>query len=1030
MCTRDELLRGTIKKLSKEWKWAKFDRIPCYNGAMLRLHLSLLGAFQAKLNDEPISRFEYDKVRVLLAYLAVESDRPHRRDALTGLFWPEQTDKRARHSLSQALLKLRQVLGDANNQTPFILADRSAIQLNPDADVSLDADEFEEALAFCATHKHPYAETCSDCMTQRRTAVSLYRGDFLEGFSLGDSPAFDDWLALNRERLHRLTIDALFDLTQYHEWRGELNEAREYGQRQAALEPWREEAHRQLMRLLAHSGRRSAAVAQYERCRQILAEELGIEPAPETTRLVERIRAAENGRSPQLPAQSTPFIGRKREVAELNGMLSHPDNHLIMIVGPGGMGKTRLALQVAARKADSFLDGVCFAPLTAVETVDFLVTAVAQALEFRFADKTDPEPQLVDYLRDKEMLLILDNFEQALAGAKLVADILACAPGIKILVTSRVRLNLSWETIFELDGLAWPDREQAADGERFSAARLFIASAQRSHRSFAFMPAEAPHIQRICQLVGGMPLAIELAASWIRVMSCREIASEIERGIDFLATAVGDRSPRHRSIRAVFDHSWQLLSSSERKLFRSLSVFRGGFIREAAAQITGAAPRDLAALVDKSLLRRDTDGRFSSHGLLQQYGAEKLAQRPAEARRAYIEHSRYFALFLNRQTERLQDANQKQALAVVNREIDNVQAAWDWLAQQQDGHYLNLCLEALGLFYDRQGWLAAGRRAFETAVARMTAAAQTEDTTLLLARLSIRLARFESEQADFESARERLIETIPILRNRAESNDLALTLRYLGNVEGSLGAYETAVNAFQESLNIYKSSTNKIGEAAALKRLTTMYGNLGRLETARKNYQEGLTISREIQDLSGEGASRHGLGHIAYDLGDYVEAATCFQRSLEIAQDSGTPWEIARTVNLLGNVHYAQGDYPAAEHCYRQSMQIRRELGARSGIASAANNLGIVAFARGELAATGKHYRHSLSIAREIGNKRAVAITLNNLGELASATADYQQSLTYHLESLQDFQAIGQMRGQMYALNFLGGVSLALGLDE
>jgi predicted ATPase/DNA-binding SARP family transcriptional activator len=993
----------------------------------MKRHLSLLllGTFAAKLNEQPIIHFEYDKVRALLAYLAIE-DRPHRRDALTGLLWPAQTDKKARHSLSQALLILRRALGDPKADVPFILADRNIVQFNPDANLWLDLLEFENALATCATHKHPYPETCTDCTTRRQQAVSYYRGEFLEGFSLGDSPAFDEWLVLKRERMHRLAIDALHHLTRYHEWRGELDEAREYGRRQVTLEPWREEAHRQLMRLLAHSGQRSAALNQYEICRRILAEELGVEPSAETNQLYKRIRAAGSSPRHNLPLQSTPFVGRQQEVAELNGTLAHPDCRLLTVVGAGGMGKTRLALQVAERKKEAFLDGVYFVPLAALETADWLVTAVANALKFRFTDQGNSTTQLIDYLRGKEMLLLLDNFEHLPAGAGFVTDILEQAPGVKLLITSRARLNLSWEIVYQLGGLPVSDSKQADVMEMPGAVCLFVQSAQRAHREFEFRSQVASHIQRVCQLVEGMPLAIELAASWVRVMSCGDIVAEIERGLDFLETTAGDILPRHSSIRAVFDHSWQLLSSHEQKVLCRLSVFRGGFSREAAIGVAGASLPDLASLVDKSLLRRDANGRYDVHELLRQYAAEKQAAQVEETYQVRDDHSRYFAGFLERQASDLSGAHQMKSLAKMAQEVDNVQAAWNWLLQQSNHPLIEKCLEPLFQFYERKSWLAEGRRAFATAVNSLAQSEQLIDKELLLARLATRLARFQSHQSDFEQAKKRLDESIPVLRRQAGSADLALALRFLGDVQASLGRYETAVSHFQESLDIYKRIGDQSGIAITLNRLGATLHNLGQFVAAKQKYEESLSISTSVQDSLTEGASWHGLGHIASDLGETGEAETCFQKSLEIARESGSQWRIASTLNILGNVHYAKGNYNEAERCYRQSLTIRQDLGARSGIAAASNNLGIVAFARGEYSEAGERYRESLAIARKIKNKRAIAIALNNLGELALAGGEHQAALTHYQESLAISQEIGQMRGVIYSLNFLGSVSLAL----
>jgi predicted ATPase/DNA-binding SARP family transcriptional activator len=344
---------------------------------MTRLTLSLLGSFQVILDGEPITEFESDKVRALLAYLAVESGRSHRRESLAGLLWPERPERAARHNLSQALLNLRRAIGDYDATPPFLLITRDTIQLNTNSDYWLDTAPFTALLAACEEHPHYRLQACNPCMDRLQQAVVLYRGSFLQGFSLGDSASFEEWSVLERERLHRLAMAALRHLADCHEQRGEIQQALQYAWRQVELDPWREEAHQQLMRLLALNGRRSEALAQYGTCRRVLAEELGIEPAGKTTRLYERIRDGElevlvpsHARllepSPHPPAfldqeapiemESPVFVARERELAQLNGYL-HPalagQGRIVFVTGEAGSGKTALVQEFARRAQDA-----------------------------------------------------------------------------------------------------------------------------------------------------------------------------------------------------------------------------------------------------------------------------------------------------------------------------------------------------------------------------------------------------------------------------------------------------------------------------------------------------------------------------------------------------------------------------------------------------------------------------------------------------------------------------------------------------
>jgi DNA-binding SARP family transcriptional activator len=437
---------------------------------MARLMLVLLGPLQVTSHGQPLRGLAYDKVRALLAYLAVEAERPHRREALTGLLWPDQPERKARHSLRQALVTLRQALGDQTAMAPFLLISHETVQFNRDGDCKLDVATFTALLAACNTHAHRQIEACPSCAQRLAQAITLYRGDFLEQFFLRDSAPFEEWALLRRERLHQQALQVLTDLASYHERRGEYAHMQRYALRQIELEPWNEAAHRHIMRALVLSGERGAALAQYERCRRILADELGVEPEEATTALYQRIRdgtaaqamkrAEESRAAPiyNLPAPPTPLIGRHDELAALAALLCDPACRLVTIVGPPGIGKTRLSLAVASNLRGEFEDGVAFVALAPIDDPNLVAATIAQPLEVKERANRPLVQSLKDELRDRHLLLILDNFEQVVDAAPLVGELLTAAPALTVLVTSRIPLHLAGEHEYAVPPLALPDR--------------------------------------------------------------------------------------------------------------------------------------------------------------------------------------------------------------------------------------------------------------------------------------------------------------------------------------------------------------------------------------------------------------------------------------------------------------------------------------------------------------------------------------------------------------------------------------------
>jgi predicted ATPase len=578
--------------------------------------------------------------------------------------------------------------------------------------VWVDVEQFQQCLRACQHHDHPAAAHCDACLEALTAAVALYRGDFLAGFTLSDCPAFDEWQFFQAESLRRDLADALTKLVQLHRQRGAYEAAIHAARRWLLLDPLYEPVHRELMQLYAWAGQNAAAVRQYHECQRLLDEELGVEPESATTALMEAIRmrrfpdttrakeqvmeAAVRGkridvplprdavthapaqsqsqslgdasfvtcaRRHNLPAQSTPFVGREQDLTMILDRLQDPACRLLTLVGPGGIGKTRLALQAAQLLVDRppatspFADGIYFVPLTAVSTPDGAVVAIAEALALSFSGTAALRQQLLASFGTQQMLLVLDNYEQLLApdvhseSTALITDLLAVAPGLKVLLTTRVALNVREEWFHQVGGLAFPNAKMTPhaaavdDRASYDAIRFFDQCARRVQSNFSLVDKEA-HVVRFCRLIEGMPLAIELAAAWLKVLTVEQIVDELAHSLDILTTRYQNVAARHRSMRLVLEQSWALLDPDEQNVLKRLAILRGGFRQAAAAQVAGASLPLLARLTEKALIRMDPSGRYQMHELLRQFAEEKLSADEQMLQTAQAQHHRYYLDFL------------------------------------------------------------------------------------------------------------------------------------------------------------------------------------------------------------------------------------------------------------------------------------------------------------------------------------------------------------------------------------------------
>jgi predicted ATPase/class 3 adenylate cyclase/Tfp pilus assembly protein PilF len=714
-----------------------------------------------------------------------------------------------------------------------------------------------------------------------------------------------------------------------------------------------------------------------------------------------------SSRPNNLPPQSTPFIGREEELAKILAYLDDPACRLLTLLGPGGIGKTRLALQAAAQLIDAFQYGVYAVFLAPLSSADLIIPTIADALRFTFYSREDPKTQMINYLREKQLLLVLDNFEHVTAGAGLLAELLPSAPQVKLLVTSRTRLNLQGERLLDIHGMKFPQNGQTNGIEDHAAVRLFLQGARRVGAHLDWTQ-EQPHVVRICQLVCGVPLAIELAAAWTRALPCTEIAQEIQQSLDFLETSMADLPERHRSLRGAFEYSWKLLSEPERDAFSKLSVFRGGFTRSAAQRVTGASLLLLSALIDKSLLYRNASEHYEVHELLRQYGEERLKRDPQVYERTRDRHCAYYSEALQSLEGALKGAERKAALEKIQPEIDNVRAAWNWAVAHGPEGAIEKSLQSLYCFYELRSRYFEGQAAFEEAIAprrkRQTLGSPAEPNPLL-AKLLARQGGFCCSLGLHEQAKQLLEESLALCSRGGAREELAFILLNLGVVHLRFGEYQRAREFAHESLVICRAAGDPRGIADALNTLGNIGWQLGEYAQAKRFYQEGLAIRKETGDLWGLGGSLNNLGIIADQLGEYAEAKRLLTESLALSRQIGDRRLTGESLNNLGLTAEHLGELVEAKEFYQESLAIKREIGDRWSIGRSLNNLGEVTMRLGEYGEARRLLEESLAIKREVGDRRGYAWSLCQLsyalaalGDGATAKAHLRQALAVAVE--------------------------------
>ena len=897
------------------------------------------------------------KALALLVYLVTEADHPHPREALLGLLWPERSTAAAQNNLRVTCSQLQKSLEKAQaDAPPYLISNRLDLQFNPLSRYELDVTLFRNLIEACRTHAHPgQPEDCAECAARLAQAVKQVRGPFLDGFSLPDCPAFDEWLFFQRERLHRQITAALEQLADFHERAGNEAEAETYVRRLLELDPLREQAHLQLMRLLAGVGQRSAALAQFEICRRLLADELGVAPAPETTLLAEQIRvlaaAQNNAPAHNLPPSFTRFIGRAQEQSRLKDLLAVKRARVVTLAGPGGVGKTRLALQVAHHMASHFPNGTWLVELAGTHNALAVPAEITAVLGIIPESGRPLENILEDFLRDKSLLLILDNCEHLIeACAQLVKALSGAAPGLVTLVTSRIPLHLEGEQVVRLDSLSTPQLKPLETISAFNALQhdgiqLFASRASHALMSFSITNSNATAVAQICQQLDGMPLAIELAAARVSFLPVEDIARRLDQRFRWRSAHAVGKLSRQQTLWAMIDWSHDLLDDQARVLFNRLSVFAGGWDLAAAEAICSeqeACADTLGQLVDQSLVIFGYDPenkRYRMHETIRQFAREQL-HASGEEPVVLEKHARFYEQMIRKAVEKTGEISQSDTLRQLGGDHDNLWAALAWTLDHNQDLALQMVAN-LGTelkFWELGGFFQEGRLWLTRILEATSGTVSTPRAKALLA------------AAELSSA----------------ISDLA---------------YGQACAS--ESWQIFHQLGDRCGEVdahLAAAELATFQGTFADFATL---VEETMAIAGEIGYTTGLAKGGWLLGTLAFLNKQYEQAIQHLVRSTTFWRELDQPYELAAAINTLAASLMENHQYADAREILQEAVEINRSLGYQRGVAHALQNLGEVAIELKEYPRAKELLQESLSIRRNLGLRRGYAYSFESLAYLA-----------------------------------------------
>lgn len=1011
--------------------------------------VELFGGIKAIVSGRVVARFRTEKTALLLAYCAYFLGREHPRETLIEMLWPDSDPDQARNSLSKAVSSLRNQLEPAGIEPGTVLqADRRTVGLNPDF-ATCDAHRFARLIEAANKISDPSAE-----MAALEQAVGLFKGELMPGF-------YADWIMDEQPRLHDAYVSALNRLAELHSHNP--RKGLEYAKRAVAADPLREDAHVAAIRLMVASGDRASAQRQYQALEKMIKEEWGNEPSQEAqdalqgkfarqtvrTPVLERSRPVVVGvaaailpapeeveqtlaavspesRKGNLPSSRSRFVGRESELERLCDMLGDAQGpRLITLIGFGGVGKTRLALQSARNAQSAFPGGAWFVQLQDVDDPSIIPDAIASVLRLTPIRGASTLDQSAAVLSESPSLLILDNFEQLIeGGVETLPKLLDQASTLRIIVTSRLPLGLAAEQEFPISLLPLPTDDELESLQSNPCVELFIDRAQQKMPDFALSAGNAASVAQLCRELEGIPLAIELAAARIRLLSPRQMVERISQRLDWLTSPRKDLAERQRTLRGTVEWSMKLLDPELRTRFSQLSVFRGGWNLEAAEAILEwpDALEGLHQLQESSLIigfDAADERRYRLLETLQAYGWSQLA--PHEQTKLRLRHLQYFIDRAEEDCGAMLSERQLELFGKWDSKVENVWAALAFAESHGEWDQGVRLIEALRHYFGVKGYWGEILRWLEKYLAAKPANTVWHGIALVTKSAScIRVGDYVGAQSAADQA-EQII----------DPQDQTLYLRMLlakATVAWSQARHADAEQIYGKALELAESMSHRIGIAEVHNGLGNAYTNQGNYLDGIKHIEIAMKLRREQGDLRGVAGCLNNMGLPLQQIDRLDEAMALFEEARDINLKMGNYSWLAHNYLNIGTTHQYKADIEAADEAYQQALKYYARIGDLSGAAAIKNNMGNVQRSRGNYAKARELYESSLEFNLRQRNMLWEAKNYRNLASTLLYSDELEQGWDYAQRALAKSKEINDNRGIFGA--YEAGVELLYRLNR